>query len=254
MLWQWSVGHRDDVGQWMSFESKASAPGAKIQGPTGVVERWREGIEYKTMRTYAFFWERVQTYQQSRWLKESEDLNLRNFSSWETAQLRDHQTQPALSLPAPGKSKSTNPGRGEIRPRLLPLWARVRGLPAHRLWPAPPYASVPTLVEHGTASHHGRRHVGRTTTLSMAATADTDRRGRSRRSKSAAWFRLPAFLEAGAAGRLSQVPLFGHWHRPLAPSPALGPRPPPCVWRLQNSGHPRIKFLTIVAGVWKPSV
>lgn len=41
-----------------------------IQGPTGVVEEWREGLEYKTMRTYAFFWERAQSYQRSQWLKE----------------------------------------------------------------------------------------------------------------------------------------------------------------------------------------
>lgn len=72
-------------------------------------------------------------------------------------------------------------------------------------------APVPTLGEHGPISHHGRRHVGRTTTLWIATAADTEERRRSPGRSSDAG--------AGLSARRLRAP---------PPAPGTAPFPKPC--------------------------
>lgn len=180
-------------------ESEPPGQEAKIQGRIEAEE-----LECKTTCTCAFFWEqeRVQNYHQGPWLKESEDGSLRDFSRSETARLRDHLQQPAPSLPAPSKSEPPDPRVETSLPEVsCPAEPRsevylLTGSGLRLLTP-----QFPPLGEHGPASHHGRRHIGRTTTLSVAAGADTDRRRRSLGKRKAGGAGLPAACGAEASAR-----------------------------------------------------
>ena len=197
-------------------------------------------LEYKSTCTCVFIWEwdRVQSYHQGPWLKESEGRDLGDLPRSEIARLQNHLTQPTPSLPAPSKSEPPDPRAETSSPEVSRPAEPGSGLylltgsGLRLLTP-----QFPPLSEHGPASHHGRRHVGRTTTLSVAAGADTDRRGRSRGKRSGAEAELPAARGAEApapapAASGSAPPVPGH--RLLTPSPALRLSSALRLWRHQN--------------------
>jgi hypothetical protein len=83
---------------------------------------------------------------------------------------------PSLSAPsAPGAKRGLS---------LVFLSPRRGFLRSGSVWPAATFCLVPqALHEQDPASHSGRRHVGKTTTLSKGEAADTDRRGGAKRER-----------------------------------------------------------------------
>lgn len=248
MLWQWPVGQR--CTGWLLTESKPPTQGSKDPGTNWGTGAVGEELEYKPMHTRAFLRERVQNYQRGLGLKGSEDPDLGDFSSSENAQGRDHLTQSAPSLPAPSKSEPPDPGTRRSGLVSRPLSPGQRFTCSQALACGSLNTSVPTLGEHGPAGLHGRRHVGTTTTLLIAAATDTDRRGGVPPS-----LRLPTAQGAGLSPRPLQAPPPEHRDQPPPPTPRKPFLPFDSV---VPHGSPLdtwgVELLSIAADVWEPSV
>lgn len=161
MLWLSSVGHEM---RW-----------AKIQGPTGVMEEWREGLEYKTEYIYVFLGKGPELPLESVAQRVLRSGPQRLFQLGNCTAPRSPNPDRIFPFGSRQVEIHRSGERGDqVASRVLLGWARVSFTCSQALACGLP--SVPTLGEHGPDSHHGRRHVGRTTTLSIVAATDTDRR------------------------------------------------------------------------------